>query len=73
MAKIIFENVGKGKWNGVVDIVDNCNRQKVEEVAYKEVKKHLASRFPDVEYDLVTNKGEIFAGCHLVGTFHLEV
>ncbi len=72
MAKLVFENIGRGKWNGVVDIKDDLDAQQIIEIAYREVKKHLASKFPDVEYDAVSNKGTVCAGFRTLGTFHKD-
>ena len=72
MRRLIFENVGRDKWNGSIYIPDTSTADQIAEFAYEESKKHLASRFPDVEYDTQLNKGIIEAGCRTVGIFHVE-
>jgi hypothetical protein len=70
MAKIKFTNVGRGKWCGERDI-PNTDMDTILQHAYLEAKKHLASRFPDVEYNAETNKGAILAGYHHAGSFEV--
>lgn len=72
MPKIIFKDVGRNKWNGAISIPDGCNADEIAEFAYKEAKKHLSSRFPDTEFNALTNYGTIMAGCRVVGHFHIE-
>lgn len=75
---IIFKDLGRGNWNGKVEIGVNERSspdniaQAVAEAAYSEVRKHLASAYPDTRYDLEKNEGLVFAGFHTVGSFHVE-
>jgi len=72
MAKLIFENIGRGKWNGAVEIPDNSTADSICSIVNKTVKKHLASKYPDIEYDAEVNVGYLYAGVYLVGKFHKE-
>ncbi len=66
--KIQFIDVGRDKWNGIKEFPDT-EPAMIETYAYNEAKRHLASRFPEVEYDKDANEGMIFAGDRVVGAF----
>lgn len=68
---IKYTNVGRNLWCARKEYQGKLNAQSVAEVAYREIKNILASRFPDVEYDEETNKGAVFAGGHHVGNFEV--
>lgn len=67
--KIQFTDVGRGNWCGNIGCPDTDDPDVIAEVACREAGKHLASRFPEMEYDGSINEGKIFAGFHCVGEF----
>jgi len=70
--KLVFENVGRGQWNGSIDIPDNSTPNQVAEFAYREARRHLITRFPMLTYDANANEGVITAGFHNAGKFHTQ-
>ncbi len=66
MPSVQFDNVGRSQtcWTGQVN--DMSSRSLLREIR-KQVK--FASRNVDVDYDHISNKGMIFAGDRLIGSF----
>lgn len=69
MAKIILKNVGRGKVNKTIEVEGKHDEDTLAQMAYNEVKKHLASR--EVWLDPDDKKGEGYWTVHVGMGYHV--